>query len=126
MSETKYTSDHEWLRREGDGSLTIGITDYAQEQLGDVVYVELPEVGASIAAGENLVVIESVKAVGEINMPIAGTVQAVNDTLAEQPELLNSDPLDSGWIVRIEAGDDAGLDGFMDEQSYRDFVAGLQ
>ncbi|MEQ8234067.1 MAG: glycine cleavage system protein GcvH [Gammaproteobacteria bacterium] len=125
MSTVKFTHDHEWLRREDDGSITVGITDYAQEQLGDIVYVELPEAGSAVAAGSQLVVIESVKAVGEVAMPLAGRVAAVNDALADAPERVNEAPLDDGWLVRIEVDDPAGLDAFMDEAAYRDYVAGL-
>jgi len=125
MSMLKFTQDHEWLRREADGSITVGITDYAQEQLGDIVYVELPEADAAVAAGTQVVVIESVKAVGEINMPLAGRIVAVNDRLGDAPELVNSAPLGDGWLMRIEADDAAGLDAFMDEAAYRDYLAGL-
>jgi len=125
MSMLKFTQDHEWLRREDDGSITVGITDYAQEQLGDIVYVELPEADAAVAAGTQVVVIESVKAVGEINMPLAGRIVAVNDRLGDAPELVNSAPLGDGWLMRIEADDAAGLDAFMDEAAYRDYLAGL-
>lgn len=125
MSMLKFTQDHEWLRREDDGSITVGITDYAQEQLGDIVYVELPEAGAAVAAGTQVVVIESVKAVGEINMPLAGRIIAVNDRLGDAPEFVNSAPLGDGWLMRVEVDDAAGLDAFMDEAAYRDYVAGL-
>jgi glycine cleavage system H protein len=125
MSTLKFTQDHEWLRREDDGSITIGITDYAQEQLGDIVYVELPEADATVAAGSQVVVIESVKAVGEINMPLAARVVAVNDRLADAPELVNSAPLGDGWLIRIEPDDVAGLDAFMEEAAYQDYVATL-
>lgn len=121
----RYTTDHEWLRTEDDGTLTVGITDYAQEQLGDIVYVELPEVGREISAGELLVVIESVKAVGEIKIPCAATVRAINETLADQPELVNSDAAGSGWLVRIEPADGDALAGLMDDKAYQDYLASL-
>lgn len=121
----RYTTDHEWLRAEDDGGLTVGITDYAQEQLGDIVYVELPEVGREIAAGELLVVIESVKAVGEIKMPCAATVRAVNETLADQPELVNSDAAGSGWLVRIEPAEAGAVDALMDDKAYQDYLGTL-
>ena len=121
----RYTTDHEWLRTEDDGTLTVGITDYAQEQLGDIVYVELPEAGREISAGELLVVIESVKAVGEIKMPCAATVRAINETLADQPELVNSDAVGSGWLARIEPADAGVLDALMDEDAYRAYLGTL-
>ena len=121
----RYTADHEWLRAEPDGSYTLGITDYAQEQLGDIVYVELPEVGREVPAGELLVVIESVKAVGEIKMPCTATVRAINAALTAQPELVNSDAAGAGWLAQIELGDPAAVDALMDEAAYRDYLAGL-
>ena len=98
----KFTSDHEWVAVEGDIA-TVGITDYAQEQLGDIVYVELPDVDARFENGANLAVIESVKAVGEINIPFAGTVRSVNERLADEPEIVNADPMGDGWLLRIAA-----------------------
>lgn len=123
MSELKYTEDHEWLRLEADGSVTVGITDYAQDSLGDVVYVELPEAGRTVAAGEEVAVIESVKAAGEIKLPLAGTITAVNGALAEQPELVNSDPLGEGWFLRLQPDDASALDGLMDEAAYNQSIA---
>ena len=123
MSELKYTEDHEWLRLEADGSVTVGITDYAQDSLGDVVYVELPEAGRTVAAGEEVAVIESVKAAGEIKIPLAGTITAVNGALAEQPELVNSDPLGEGWFLRLQPDDASALDGLMDEAAYNQSIA---
>lgn len=121
----RYTTEHEWLRMEDDGTVTIGISDYAQEQLGDIVYVELPEVEAQFETGANIVVIESVKAVGEINMPIAGSVVAVNDALADEPEIVNAAPLAEGWLVRIACENGASLEQFMDEAAYAVFIAEL-
>jgi glycine cleavage system H protein len=125
MGILKFTEEHEWLRVEDDGSVGLGITDYAQEQLGDIVYVELPEVDARFETGDDLVVIESVKAVGEIKMPLSGSVQAVNERLADEPEIVNSDPYAAGWLIRIEADDVGGLDTFMDEASYQSYIDGL-
>lgn len=125
MTTLRYTREHEWLRSEDDGSVTIGITDYAQEQLGDIVYVELPEKDASFGAGENLVVIESVKAVGEIAAPIAGTVAAVNERLAEEPEVVNGEPLGAGWLLRFEPDGEVDDGAFMDEAAYAAFVETL-
>jgi glycine cleavage system H protein len=125
MSTLKFTTEHEWLRTEDDGTVCLGISDYAQEQLGDIVYVELPEVDARIEAGANLAVIESVKAVGEISMPLAGTVHAVNERLADEPEIVNADPMGDGWLLCIAADDDAALEEFMDETAYQSYLDGL-
>ena len=96
-----YTSEHEWLRREDDGTVTVGITDHAQAALGDLVYVELPEVDQEIDAGGDMAVVESVKAASDVYAPIAGTVVAVNEDLADDPERINADPYGDGWIVRL-------------------------
>ena len=125
MSETRFTQEHEWLRPEADGSVTVGITDYAQEQLGDIVFVELPQVGVHLDAETNVVVIESVKAVGEVKLTVGGTVLAVNETLADQPELVNSAPLGAGWLVRVKLDVPAILDKLMDANAYHAFVAEL-
>jgi glycine cleavage system H protein len=123
MSELKYTEDHEWLRLEKDGRVTIGITDYAQDSLGDIVYVELPEVGQTVKAGEEVAVIESVKAAGDIKIPLAGTIVEVNTALADKPELVNSDPLGNGWFFRLQPDDAAALDGLMNEDAYNKSIA---
>jgi glycine cleavage system H protein len=125
MSNTKFTRDHEWLRLEEDGTITVGITDYAQDQLGDVVYVELPETGTRFEAGKDMAVVESVKAAGEVNVPLAGEVIEVNTRLAEEPELVNSDPLDDGWFIRINPDDAGDLQELMDEAEYRDYIDDL-
>lgn len=125
MTTLRFTTEHEWLRREDDGTITIGISDYAQEQLGDIVYIELPEVAADLDSGANLVVIESVKAVGEINMPIAGSIAAVNERLTDEPEIVNSAPLGDGWLVRITPADADAIEEFMDEAAYEAFIAAL-
>lgn len=104
--DLKYTSDHEWLRREEDGSVTIGITDHAQSALGDLVYVELPEIDQEVEAGSDMAVVESVKAASDVYAPISGTVVAVNDALSDDPEAINNDPYGEGWIVRLEPGGD--------------------
>jgi glycine cleavage system H protein len=106
--DLQYTSDHEWLRREDDGSVTVGITDHAQSALGDLVYVELPEVNQEVEAGGDMAVVESVKAASDVYAPIAGTVVAVNDALSDDPEVINNDPYGDGWIVRLEPGGDEG------------------
>lgn len=107
-----YTEEHEWLRREDDGSVTVGITDHAQAALGDLVYVELPEIDAELDAGGDMAVVESVKAASDVYAPISGVVEAVNEELADDPEIINGDPYGNGWIVRIrptEAIDEEAL-----------------
>ena len=109
--DLKYTDDHEWLRREEDGSVTVGITDHAQAALGDLVYVELPEVGQDVDAGGEMAVVESVKAASDVYAPVGGSVVAVNEELGDDPEKINADPYGDGWIVRLspEAIDEASL-----------------
>ena len=123
MSTLKYTEDHEWLRAEGEDEVTIGITDHAQNALGDIVFVQLPEVGDSFAAGDEAAVIESVKAAGELKMPLAGTVVAVNDALADAPATVNEDPLGKGWFIRIRLDDPAALSGLLDQDAYDALIA---
>jgi glycine cleavage system H protein len=106
--DLQYTSDHEWLRREDDVSVTVGITDHAQQALGDLVYVELPEVDQEVESGGDMAVVESVKAASDVYAPIAGTVVAVNEGLSDDPEIINSDPYGEGWIVRLQPGGDEG------------------
>jgi glycine cleavage system H protein len=118
MSTTKYTADHEWVRIDSDDSVTVGITDFAQEHLGDIVFVQLPEIGRRFKKGEEAVVIESVKAAADIKMPIAGEITAVNATLADAPETVNSDPLGAGWFMKLKPDDPAQLDDLLDEGAY--------
>ncbi len=118
MSRIRYTADHEWLRLEEDGSATVGITDHAQQQLGDLVFVELPEVGRELAQGEEAAVIESVKAAGEIKSPIGGTVSAVNEALADDPAAANADPLGEGWFYRLQPADATQFDALLDAEAY--------
>lgn len=125
MSEIKYSEDHEWIRIEG-GSGTVGITDYAQEQLGDLVFVELPDVGKALAKGDEAVVIESVKAASELYAPISGEVTEVNAALGDEPAQVNSDPMGAGWFFKMTIGDASELDGLMDEAAYKSFVEGLE
>jgi glycine cleavage system H protein len=124
MSDLKYTKDHEWLRVEGD-SATMGISVYAQEQLGDIVYVELPKVGRKVKAAEQIAVVESVKAASEVYAPVSGEVVAVNAKLADDPTLVNSAPTGDGWFVKLKIADPAELAGLMDETAYKTFVASL-
>jgi glycine cleavage system H protein len=116
-----YSSSHEWLRR-GEPA-TIGITQFAQDQLGDVVFVELPQVGATITAGENFGSVESVKTVSDLYAPVSGTVVEVNAALIDDPELVNSSPYDEGWLIRVAIADEAGLADLMDRQTYETTVA---
>ncbi len=109
-ADLKYTKDHEWLKPAADGTALVGITSYAQDALGDVVFVDLPEVGATFGQGEEFGTVESVKTVSELNLPAAGEVLEVNDTLADHPEAVNEDPFGRGWMVKIKlTGDLAGL-----------------
>jgi len=122
MAKTLYTQEHEWLRVEDDGVVTVGITDYAQDHLGDLVYVQLPEVDKEIAKGEEAAVIESVKTAGEILMPVAGIVTAVNETLGDEPGKVNEDPMGEGWFFKFKAAETAALDGLMDEAGYQSYI----
>ena len=125
MNAPKFTHEHEWLRLEDDGSVTLGITEYAQEQLGDIVFVELPQVGAHLDGDTNLVVIESVKAVGEVKLAVGGTVVDINARLADEPELVNNAPLADGWLLRVTLDDASLLDGLMDSNAYQAYIAEL-
>jgi glycine cleavage system H protein len=125
MSRIKFTEDHEWLLLDEDGNFTVGITDYAQEQLGDIVFVELPEIGAEIIAGDEAAVVESVKAAGDIRAPINGTICDINEILADAPEKVNSDPMGEGWFFKITPMEMDEIDGMMDEDAYWDYIAGL-
>ncbi len=119
--ELKYTKEHEWVRVEGDIG-TIGITDYAQDQLGDIVFVELPAVGATIGAAQKLGEIESVKAVSELFAPVSGEVTEANDNLADGPEAVNDDPYGDGWMVKMRLLDVAELDGLLSADEYEAFI----
>jgi glycine cleavage system H protein len=120
-----YTQEHEWLRDEGDGTATVGITDFAQQQLGDLVFVELPEVGKTIAKGAEAAALESVKAASDLYLPVSGTVLEVNAALADEPAKINSDPLGEGWFFKIKMSDPGELKGLMDEAAYSKFVESL-
>lgn len=122
MSELRYTEDHEWLRHGDDGLVTIGITEHAQDQLGDVVFVQLPEAGAQCGTAEAAVVIESVKAAGEIHLPAAGQVVEVNTRLVDEPALVNQAPLGDGWFLRVRFPAGTDFSGLMDEAGYRAFL----
>lgn len=122
-AELKYTKTHEWIRLETDGSLTIGITDHAQEALGDLVFVEPPEAGRVVAAAEACAVVESVKAASDIYAPVAGEVLAGNEALADAPEIINDEPYSGGWIMKIQPADAAAVDGLLDAAAYSAFVS---
>ena len=117
--DLRYTSDHEWARPVDGGRITVGITDYAQDALGDVVFVSLPQVGSAVAAGAVLGEVESTKSVSEIYAPVDGTVVAVNETLGEHPEQLNSDPYGEGWLCELELSDGSALSALLDAAGYR-------
>lgn len=125
MAEIYFTDEHEYIRIENDGSGTVGITDYAQGQLGDVVFVDLPEMGKSLNKGDEAAVIESVKAASEIYAPVTGEVVAINGELADSPGSVNEDAQGKGWFMKISISDKSELDGLMNEQAYKTFVEGL-
>ncbi len=117
-SDLRYSPSHEWVRSEPDGSCTIGITDHAQEALGELVYVELPEVGASLNQGDQFAVVESTKAASDVYAPISGEVVAVNETLADTPETVNEDAFQGGWLIRIKPSEPAQLDALLSADDY--------
>lgn len=117
-TELKYASSHEWARLEEDGTVTVGITDHAQEALGDVVFVELPEVGTTLAAQEEAGVVESVKAASDIYAPLAGEVIAINEQLEDEPETVNSDPYNDGWFYKLQPADTSELDVLLSAEDY--------
>jgi glycine cleavage system H protein len=119
--DLRYTREHEWARKKGS-SLVIGITDFAQDQLGDVVFVELPAVGDVVKKGESFGVVESTKAVSELFAPLSGKVVEVNDPLTDAPETINEDPYEEGWMIVVEPSDPSELDALMDAKAYRTFV----
>lgn len=120
-TELVYAETHEWARLDEDGNVLVGISDYAQDQLGDVVYVELPELDRSVGAAEEAGVVESVKAASDLYAPVTGTVVAVNDALEDAPELVNRDPYGDGWLFTIEPADETELDDLMDAETYAEF-----
>lgn len=124
MADTRFTKEHEWIRIDGDTAV-IGITDYAQQQLGDVVYVELPAVGKALKKGDEAAVVESVKAASEVYAPISGTVLAVNETLSGNPGLVNQAATGDGWFLKIKLGDTGEVASLMDEAAYKKYLEGL-
>ena len=127
MSETppdlKYIETHQWVRPADDGTATVGITDFAQDQLGDVVYVGVPEVGASVIGGEEAGVAESVKSASDVFSPVTGEVIEVNEALEDEPELVNEDPYGDGWLFKVRLKDEGELDGLMDAEAYQALIA---
>ncbi len=119
-NEIKYLSSHEWARVEADGTVPVGISDHAQDSLGDVVYVELPDVGSQVNAGEEAGVVESVKAASDIYSPLTGEVIAINESLEDEPETVNSSPYDDGWFYKVKPADVSELDAAMDADAYRE------
>ncbi len=124
MNDLRYSREHEWVRLEGDIA-TVGISDYAQEQLGDVVFVELPEIGTDVAQGDEAAVVESVKAASEIYAPVSGEVTEINDVLENSPETVNESPTIDGWFVRIRMTDPSELEELMDQASYDTYVGSI-
>ena len=121
-SELKYTRDHEWVRVDDDGTVTIGITDHAQQELGDLVFVEVPEVGGIFAAGDAAAVVESVKAASDVYSPVSGEVVEANEELADAPETINNDAFGEGWIFRVQVEDNTALDDLMSADDYEEFI----
>lgn len=115
----RYAATHEWARDEGDGTVLVGISDHAQESLGDVVYVELPEVGKTVAAGEEVSVVESVKAASDIYAPVSGEIVAVNELLEDSPDTVNESPYEDGWFFRIKMSDPSELESLLDAEGYQ-------
>ena len=123
MSSLRFTTEHEWIRLEGDLAV-VGITDYAQSQLGDVVYVELPEIGRQVEKGKEAAVVESVKAASEVYAPASGEVAEVNEAIAADPAKVNADPMGEGWFIKLRLANPKELDGLLDEEAYKRFVEG--
>ncbi len=124
--DLKYTDSHEWLRLEQDGAITVGVTDYAQESLGDLVFVEMPQVGRKLKAGEACAVVESVKAASDTYAPVAGEVVDTNSRLTDEPELINRSPYDEGWLMRIQPDDADALESLLDPEDYENILAEAQ
>ncbi len=125
MSDIKFTEDHEWIRMEDDETGVCGISDYAQDQLGELVFIELPETGTEVSQGSEAAVIESVKAAGELKAPVSGIIVEVNEALADEPEIVNNDPQGDGWFIKIKVQDTSELESLMDEDAYQQYVEGL-
>lgn len=122
-ANVKYIETHQWVRDDGDGTATVGITDFAQEQLGDVVYIGLPEVGATVNGGEEAGVAESVKSASDVFSPVTGEVLAINESLEDEPEKVNEDPYGDGWLFKVRLADTGELDSLLDAEAYAEKVA---
>ena len=122
MSETRFTEEHAWVRIEEDGMAVVGLSEYAQEQLGDVVYVQLPDIGRDLQQGEDCTMLESVKTTSDVKCPMSGRVIEVNELLLDAPEKLNEAPLAEGWLFKLEPADEAEFEDLMDGEDYEDFV----
>ena len=126
MSELLYTRDHEWVRTVSDDTVEIGITEFAQDQLGDIVFIELPEMDIDVDAYDEVSVIESVKAAAELKTPVSGTIVEVNEELEDQPDLVNTSPTEDGWFCKLQLSNPDELDDLMNEEEYSDYVASLE
>ena len=126
MSDTRFSQDHEWARLEEDNTVVVGITDFAQEQLGDIVFIELPPVGEYFDAGDEVAVIESVKAAAELKSPVSGTVTKINEELEDSPEMVNTNPTEDGWFCRIQMENSEEFDELMDQEEYEEFLSELE
>ena len=122
-TDLKYTQSHEWIRMNDDGSITVGITDHAQEQLGDLVFVETPEVDAEVSAQDAIAVVESVKAASDIYAPVTGSIAETNGALADEPELVNTDPYNKGWLFQMQPADGTEVEQLLDAEAYESFVS---
>lgn len=122
-SDLRYASTHEWVEDEGDGVVRVGISDHAQDLLGDMVYVEVPETGRQVAPGEECAVVESVKAASDVYSPVAGEIVEINELLEDSPDLVNKDPYGEGWLFRVQLAEGAGLDGLLDGDAYAAAIA---
>ena len=125
MPEARFTEDHAWVRIEDDGMAVVGISEYAQEQLGDVVYVQLPDIGRDLRQGDDCTLVESVKTTSDVKCPMSGRVIEVNEALADSPETLNESALTEGWLFKLEPNDEAEFEDLMDDEDYNDFVDAL-
>ncbi|GJM05541.1 MAG: glycine cleavage system H protein [marine bacterium B5-7] len=122
MSELKYSKDHEWLRVDDAATVVVGISDFAQKQLGDVVYVELPEIGQEVAKDEDIAVVESVKAASDVKAPVSGIVLEINSLLSDEPEMVNTDPSGAGWFLKMKLSNPSEVNELMDEAAYKVFI----
>jgi len=123
MGETRYTKDHEWVRRDGGGTLTVGITDHAQEALGDIVFIELPEIGREVSEGESIATVESVKAASDVYAPLAGRITETNAAIVDDPAMVNREAATGAWFFKMQAADSEAFSALLDEAAYGELVA---